>query len=459
MENISYTLKTMPQVVEIEENILACLLIDPNLLIVAKDRLNSKDFYANNNKLIYEQILEIERQLGTENLNYDSLLSFLKKSNDLNKIGEEKLNQIVTSVSTTFYFETYLNMVVDASVKRSVIETCKDIAESSDNYKETSQEYLDYAESKIFELSQRRKTSNFITLAEHSQEYFKLIEEVSKNKRDITGLDTGYRLLNRKINGLKKEELIILAARPAVGKSAFAVQLALNVAGVRKRSEEKKSVAFFALEMSNDQLTSRIVANVADIEAGKLHTGRLDSSEWASFRTAVDALENVKIYLDDSTTTSVGDVRSKCRKLKQSSGLDLVIIDYLQLLKSSSRDEKRKAVRQEEVSEISRMLKQMAKELKIPVIALSQLSRKLEDRGDNDKRPKLSDLRESGSLEQDADIVMFLHSEDKYERDESKHTGVVELIVGKNRQGSTGTIKFSFISAKNRFVEVEDREE
>jgi replicative DNA helicase len=313
-------------------------------------------------------------------------------------------------------------------------------------------EYLERAEEDIFALAQKRKTTAFSLLNEIIREVKEKTERNRDKKGGITGLRTGFSNLDDLTAGLQPEELIILAARPSMGKSAFAMNLAINVA--KKNEDGQANVAIFSLEMSNEQLAARMLSAEANVKNTKIKTGSLSSKEWGFLESGVRSLDTLNIYFDDSAAVTVADIRAKCRKLSQQKGLDFVVIDYLQLIKGDSRA----GNRQEEVARISRSLKQMARELKIPILALSQLSREVERR--DDKKPVLADLRESGSIEQDADIVMFLFRPDYYKHHGEQNTNEVELIISKNRQGIAGVSRFfRFDTDYSRFTALSEREE
>ncbi len=444
--------KSLPHHHEAEQSVLGTVFLEPKKVVEVIDQLNPEDFYALSHSLIYKAM----KDLYQENLkiDYATIAARLEAEQTLGKAGGMSyLLELSESVPSTAHLETYVDLVKDGSLKRQVIQLAGEILEEGYQGANSAGEYLTRAEESIFALSQKRKTTVFLELSEVISEVKEKTERNRDKKGDVTGLRTGFSNLDHFTNGLQPEELIILAARPSMGKSAFAMNLALNVA--KRNKDGKAGVAIFSLEMSNEQLVSRMLSAEANIENTKIKTGKLTSREWQFLEGGMQSLSRLPIVFDDSSSVTVSDIRAKCRKIAQQGRLDFVVIDYLQLIKA---DDSRSGNRQEEVAKISRGLKQMARELKVPILALSQLSRDVEKR--EDKRPILSDLRESGSIEQDADIVMFLYRNDYYERNTESKTGEVELSIAKNRQGAAGiTLKFRFDTEYSRFTVQTEREE
>ncbi len=443
--------KVLPYHQEAEQSVLGSIFLDPKEIVTVIDQLNEDDFFEQSHVLIYKAM----KDLFNENLNIDyaSVAARLEQTQNLERAGGRKyLLELTETVPSIDHLETYIDLVKDGSLKRQVIRLASDIVEDGYKKDEMAFDYITRAEEEIFALAQKRKTSAFSKIDEVIQEV-KVKTELNRNKKGgITGLSTGFAEFDKLSAGLQNEELIILAARPSMGKSAFAMNLAINIA--KKNKEAKAGVAIFSLEMSNDQLAARMLSAESNVENNKIKSGHLTAPEWQHMEGGIQTLSLLNIYFDDSAAVSVADIRAKCRKLKQEGNLDFVVIDYLQLIKGDSRS----GNRQEEVAKISRSLKEMARELKIPVLALSQLSRDVEKR--EDKRPVLADLRESGSIEQDADIVMFLYRNDYYTRDAEKKTGDVELIIAKNRQGAAGImLPFRFDTEFSRFLSKEERED
>ena len=443
--------KSLPHHQEAEMNVLGTIFLDPKEILTVIDQLNNEDFFDQGHQLIYQAMKDLNAD--QMKIDYSSVAAKLEASQQLAKVGGIKyLLQLSEYVPSTRHLEIYVDLVKDSALKRETIGLASEILEKGYQGEMDASDYVTYAEESIFALAQKRKTSAFTELSEVMREVKEKTELNRDKKGGITGLRTGFSNLDNLTAGLQPEELIILAARPSMGKSAYAMNLALNIA--KRNKDGQAGVAIFSLEMSNEQLAARMLSAESNIENNKIKTGHLTSREWQFLEGGMQSLSKLKIMFDDSASVSVSDIRAKCRKLSQEGRLDFVVIDYLQLIKGDDRS----GNRQEEVAKISRSLKQMARELKIPILALSQLSREVEKR--EDKRPLLADLRESGSIEQDADIVMFLYREDYYERKQENKTGDVELSIAKNRQGMAGVVlKYRFDTEFSRFTAQADREE
>jgi len=443
--------KKLPYHREAEQAVLGIVFLDQKEIVTIIDQLNKDDFYELSHALIFQAM----KDLFQENLKIDfaSVAARLEQMQNLERVGGRRyLLELTEMVPTTDHLDTYIDLVKDGSLKRQVIKVASNIVEDGLNKDEMAFEYITRAEEDIFALAQKRKTSAFSIISQVIKEVKEKTEMNRNKKGGITGLSSGFAEFDKLSAGLQPEELIILAARPSMGKSAFAMNLAINIA--KKNKEGKAGVAIFSLEMSNEQLAARMLSAESNVENNKIKSGHLTAPEWQHLEGGMQTLSLLNIFFDDSAAVSVADIRAKCRKLKQEDKLEFVVIDYLQLIKGDSRS----GNRQEEVAKISRSLKEMARELKIPVLALSQLSRDVEKR--EDKRPVLADLRESGSIEQDADIVLFLYRNDYYQRDPDKKTGDVELIVAKNRQGAAGVmLPFRFDTEFSRFLSKEERED
>ncbi len=443
--------KSLPHHPEAEMNVLGSIFLDPKEILSVVDQLNNEDFFVQGHALIFQAMKDL--YADNMKIDYSSVAAKLEAQQNLTKVGGIKyLHQLSELVPSTKHLETYIDLVKDSALKRETISLASEILDKGYTGEMDAADYVTYAEEAIFALAQKRKTTAFAELAEVIREVKEKTELNRDKKGGITGLRTGFSNLDQLTSGLQPEELIILAARPSMGKSAFAMNLAINVA--KRNTDGQAGVAIFSLEMSNEQLAARMLSAESNIENTKIKTGHLTSREWQFLEGGMQSLSRLKIMFDDSATVSVADIRAKCRKLSQEGRLDFVVIDYLQLIKGDDRS----GNRQEEVAKISRSLKQMARELKIPILALSQLSREVEKR--EDKRPLLADLRESGSIEQDADIVMFLYREDYYERKQENKTGEVELSIAKNRQGMAGVVlKYRFDTEFSRFTAQSEREE
>ena len=430
--------QNIPYNLEAEQAILGCVLIDNEIMVSLSDEMKVQDFYDRRHQIIFTAMLNIYK--NQMQIDFTTLIAELQVKNQLVEAGGAVyLSSLIDAVYTTANIEDYMQIVQDAALKRNVISAATSIAEAGYNANYDSVSYIDYAERLLSDLSKRRRTDGF-TPIETVLENVKNIMLANRAKDgELTGLSTGFEKLDEITLGLQKDNLIILAARPAMGKSAFAMNIAINAAIKNvKEGGEPISVALFSLEMSQEQIVQRMTAAQARVNLTNIQKGNLNQKEMLLVESASDELAGLNLYFCDQGTVTVADIRAKCRKQKTSGGLDLVVIDYLQLINGSSKS----GNRQEEVANISRSLKQMARELGVPVIALSQLSRDIDKR--EDKRPNMADLRESGSIEQDADIVMFLYRPSYYNKNTEKVSNLTELIIAKNRSGVTGKLAFLF---------------
>jgi replicative DNA helicase len=442
----------MPFSLEAEQSVLGSVFLNPAVIVGLMDKLNDEDFYDRRNQKIFFALRNLHNR--GDKMDYTTVSTELAQMNAMKEVGVGYLSEITDFVPTTANLDAYVDIVKDYSLKRAVIDAASRIMEDgfNDNIKATM--FIDEAEKKIFELVRRRKASEFIRIDQVAHEV-KEKAESRRNKGALTGLSTGFSMFDQITSGLQPEELLILAARPSMGKSAFAMNIALNVA--KHNQNGGASVAVFSLEMSNEQLVGRMLASESRVENRRIKTGELTPKEWQFVDTAVESLGRLNVFFDDSSAISVQDIRSKCRKLRQEGKLDFVVIDYLQLIKGDEGKNSSNVNRQEEVAKISRQLKTMARELKIPVMALSQLSRGVEKR--DDKRPVLADLRESGSIEQDADIVLFLYRDEYYSHGQVDN-GETELQFAKNRQGSVGNVLlYKFEKEYSRFLQITQRDD
>lgn len=437
--------RQLPHSIETEQAVLGLMITNPDIINMVVDTLADSDFFDSRHRLIYQAIKDLHYE--NHGIDLNTVINRLKdkKQND-NTGGINYILEIISQTASRYHLETYLAIIKDDSIKRDVIEVAQQIAqEGLSKQSITANEFLDKAEESIFAISQNRRSSDFKQIEEVIHSVKDQIEK-SKGQSEITGLATGISQLDKITSGLQPEELIILAARPGMGKSALAMNLAINVARLNRNGQA--GVAIFSLEMNNEQLVMRMLSRETDINNRKFRSGYLEAHEWKNFEVRSQILKSLNIFFDDSSVVNLSEIRSKCRKLRQEGKLDFIIIDYLQLIDEKGSN------RQEVVARISRSLKQLARELKVPVLALSQLSRALETRGKDDRRPILADLRESGSIEQDADIVMFLYREDHYDRERrGSSTSETELILEKNRSGSLGTVNLIFFPEFSRFEE------
>jgi replicative DNA helicase len=430
--------QNVPYNLEAEQAILGCVLIENEIMTALSDEMKVQDFYDRRHQIIFSAMLNICK--SQMQIDFTTLIAELQTKNQLIEAGGAVyLSSLIDAVYTTANISDYIQIVQDAALKRNVIAAATSIAEAGYNANYDSAGYIDYAERLLLDLAKRRRTEGFVPIETVLENVKNIMLANRARDGELTGLSTGFEKLDEITLGLQKDNLIILAARPAMGKSAFAMNIAINAATNNiKETGEPISVALFSLEMSQEQIVQRMTAAQARVNLTNIQKGTLTQKEMLLVESANDDLAALNVYFCDQGTVTVADIRAKCRKQKASGGLDLVIIDYLQLINGSSKG----GNRQEEVGNISRSLKQMARELGVPVIALSQVSRKLEDR--EDKRPNMSDLRESGSIEQDADIIMFLYREGYYNKNTEKVSNLTELIIAKNRGGVTGTLEFLF---------------
>ena len=443
-ENKPIAQKQIPVNLEAEIGVINSILIDDGLVSQVMDSLVPEDFFDNRNRILYATILELFK--SNVHIDINILTSKLQEKNQYNAIGGfDYLKQVLNYNYSTANLDSYILLVQNSSLKRRTIDTLTKLSQIGYDTEVNVNQYLENVEKEIFELTQYRRTSEFKTIAQVSNEVLKNEDEMAKKDQEVTGLSTGFENLNKLTLGLQNGNLIILAARPSMGKSAYALNLAVNCA--RSNKNGKASVAVFSLEMPAEQLVKRMFAAETGISLNNINKGDFQDEQWRLFQGAARNFSTLNLFFDESSLVTVGDIRSKCRKLKSSgTGLDLVVIDYLQLISSADGGRRSKV---EEVSQISRGLKLLARELDIPVIALSQLSRQVETR--EDKRPVMSDLRDSGSIEQDADIVAFLYRDDYYTH---KQTGETQLIIAKNRSGSLATLKYIFDGQIQKFNEI-----
>ncbi len=445
-------LRELPHNLEAEESVLGACFLSKEALTTAVENLNEDSFFDDKNAKIFSALSSLVEQKIPVDLT--TVTSELQKKSLLQEAGGVPyLTEVVNFVPTSANVLYYVKEVEDKALLRKLIDTATNIATSGYNIDENINETLDEAERKILSLSKNRKTSEFRSIQEVLVKTQSNLERLAASKGEITGLPTGWYDLDKLTSGLHENELIIIAARPAMGKTAFALNLATNIA-----MNTDKTVAIFTLEMGAEQIANRILSSLGQIEGYKLRTGTLLNQDWKRISEAIGQLENASLYIDDTPGISIGEIRAKCRRLSASDkGLGFVVIDYLQLI-SGGRNYG--SNRQQEVADISRSLKTLAMELNIPIVALAQLSRAVEGR--EDKRPMMSDLRESGSIEQDADIVGFLYRDDYYNKEArlSDNTSISELIIGKHRNGSNATIELLFKKDTSTFLNLtKDKEE
>ena len=438
--------RVLPNNIEAEESVLGACFLSKYALQKAAENLSEEAFYSEKNSKIFATMLALLEEKTP--IDITTVTSYLKKKNELSEVGGvEYLTEVLNYVPTAGNIDYYIQSVEEAAILRNLIQTAEEIAQEGYNPDESVNEILDNSEKKILGIVKNRKSSEFRTIKDILAKTQSDLERLSENKGEITGLATGWYDFDRLTTGLHPNEFIIIAARPAMGKTAFALNLATHVA-----MTQDKSVALFNLEMSAEQLAQRILSSLGQIDGFKLRTGNLINQDWKRINEAVSQLANTNLVMDDTPGITIGEIRAKCRRIASSEkGSALIVIDYLQLI---SGGKNYGANRQQEVSDISRSLKTLAMELGVPVIALSQLSRGVEAR--EDKRPLMSDLRESGSIEQDADIVAFLYRDDYYNKEArtEDNTSISELIIGKHRNGPTATIELLFKKNTSTFVNI-----
>lgn len=435
--------RKLPQNLDAEMAILGACFLSSYALDKVCEEVISDMFFSEANKKIFEAIYELHQR--KQPLDTTMLINEIEKRDNINSIGGvEYLSEVVDSVITAANVDYYIDIVREKALRRKLIEVSTDITTSAFDEETETNDIIDNAEKNIFSVTKSRKAGEFKSIEDVMKTTQERLEDLAKNDKEITGIATGFYDFDKLTSGLHENELIILAARPAMGKTAFGVNIAVNAA-----INSKKNVALFNLEMSAEQLAMRMISAAGGIDQNKLKTGKLEHNDWRKVNEAMSELSSTNLFIEDASGITVSEIRAKCRRLAtQGPGLGLVVIDYLQLIQGSARYA---GNRQQEVSEISRSLKTMAMELKVPVIALAQLSRSVELR--ENKRPIMSDLRESGSIEQDADIVAFLYRDDYYNKSASEQTNIsiTELIIGKHRNGSTGTIELLFERSMSNF--------
>lgn len=428
-----------PQNIEAEQAVLGAIFLEEQALITASERLTPDDFYRTSHQRIYEVMLALNER--REPVDLVTVTAELNDRKWLEEVGGVNyLSDLASSVPTAANVDYYSKIVEEKALLRRLIRVATNIAAEGYTSGEDVDAILDEAEKTILEVSQQKNSANFIPIKDVLIETYDKIEKLHKQKGEITGLPSGFSDLDRMTAGFQRSDLIIVAARPSVGKTAFALNIAQNVA-----KETGVNVAIFSLEMGAQQLVQRMLCAEGNIDAQKMRTGKLDPEDWEKLTMAMGALSKTGIYIDDTPGIKVSEIRAKARRLKQEKGLGMIVIDYLQLIQGTGRSGEN---RQQEVSEISRTLKAIARELDVPVIALSQLSRSVESR--QDKRPMMSDIRESGSIEQDADIVAFLYRDDYYNK-ESETKNTIEIIIAKQRNGPVGTVELAFLKEYNKF--------
>lgn len=441
---MNQTERIPPHSEEAEKSVLGSILLDKDAFFEVLEAVREDDFYSEMHKEIFRAAMGLYRR--SEPVDILTVAEELKKRNTLEMVGGRAyVAMLSTIVPSTSNVGQYAKIVAEKAVLRRLITAASEIMEKAYQEKTEPETILDFAEQSVFEIAQTRQKKDFEPLKEVLYENLKRIEEAAKQSGGITGLTTGFLALDARTSGLQKSDLIILAARPSMGKTALALNLAQQAA-----LRAKAKVLVFSLEMSSEQLGQRLLSVESRVEMQKLKTGRLDDSDREKIYDAVDRLAAADIFIDDTPGISMLEIKNKCRRLKAEKGLDMIVVDYLQLMAFEGRSESR----QQEISSLSRFLKQLAREMNCPVLVLSQLSRAPEQRADH--RPILSDLRESGAIEQDADLVMFLYRDEYYDEN-TEEPNICEVITAKQRSGATGTDKLTWLGKFTRFGDISNR--
>lgn len=444
MENIDQNIlnRVMPRDEQAELALLSSMIFDNEALAQGAELVRQDDLYRLDYRLIFQALLDLYNSASPVDL--ITLKSKLEEREAYEKIGgSDALAMIASAVSTSANVRQYIKIVLDKSMLRKLIGMANDMSNDSFAGVKPTDTILDAAESNIFAIGQRRHNLGFVHINEALTASVEMIHKAFENGSAVTGIESGFTDLDIKTAGFHPTDFILIAARPSMGKTALALNIATNAA-----IRGGKKCAIFSLEMSKESLASRIISSETRVDAGKLRTGQLEPADWQKINEGLASISTAPIYIDDTPGISISSMRSKCRKMKLEHGLDMILIDYIQLMSGSGRTENR----QQEISEISRSLKALAREMECPVIALSQLSRATETR--SDRRPMLSDLRESGAIEQDADLVCFIYR-DEYYNPETEKIGIAEVIVAKQRNGSTGTVELNYIGNQVRFANLE----
>ncbi len=434
---------TLPANVDAERSILGAILLDNFSFNEAAEHLKPEDFSLDSHRRIYQRMIDLMDTSRAVDL--ITLVEELSRRKELQTVGDVGyISGLVDGVPDRPSIEHYIKIVRDKALLRGLIHTANSAIARAADQSDDAEDVLNEAEAALFQLSEKRLGRGFMGVQEIVKEKFGSIDALLQKGQRITGVETHFADLDEKTAGLQKSDLIIIAARPSMGKTAFAMNIAENAAII-----DQKVVGVFSLEMSNEALLQRLLCSVARVDSHKFRTGSLWQDDMRKISQALEKLTQAPIFIDDTPGISLSEMRAKARRLRQSQGrLDLIIVDYLQLMSGGSR---RYENRTQEVSAISRGLKALAKEMEVPVIALSQLSRAPESRGSGDHRPQLADLRESGSIEQDADVVAFIFREEVYKPDEPELEGIAEILIRKQRNGPTGTVKLAFIKSSTRF--------
>ena len=434
--------RILPHSIEAEQSVIGSMIMDREAIVVASELISGEDFYNKQYGVLFETMVELNEEGNPVDL--VTLQNRLKEKDVPPEVSSlEFVRDLITAVPTSANIKYYANIVAEKATLRKLIRLNEEIANTCYVGKENLEFILEDTEKRIFQLVQKRNTGDFVPIRQVVMNAMDKIETSAKNKGSVTGIPTGFSDLDYRTAGMQPSDLVLIAARPSMGKTAFVLNIAQHVA-----FKQDKCVAIFSLEMSKEQLVNRMFSLESSVDAQKLRTGQLNDQEWERLIESAGVIGRSKLIIDDTPGISISELRSKCRKFKLEHNLSMIIIDYLQLMSGSGRSDSR----QQEISDISRSLKSVARELGVPVLALSQLSRAVEQRPDH--RPMLSDLRESGAIEQDADVVMFIYRDDYYNHDSEKK-GVSEIIIAKQRNGPIGTVELAWLPEYTKFANLE----
>ncbi len=432
--------RVLPHSIEAEQSVIGSMLMDQEAITIASERITGDDFYAKQYGILFDAMVELND--GGKPVDLVTLQERLKEKGTPPEIYSlEYIRDVMAAVPTSANIKHYANIVAEKAVLRKLIRVNEEIANTCYAQNDSLESILETSEKSIFDIIQKRNSGDFVPIRQVVMNAMNLIEEASKNKGAVTGIATGFLDLDYKTAGMQPSDLILIAARPSMGKTAFVLNIAQHVA-----FHDNKSVAIFSLEMSKEQLVNRLLSLESKVNSQAIRTGNMKDDEWERLIESADVIGRSGLLIDDTPGIGIGELRSKCRKFKLEYDLQMIIIDYLQLMTGSGKNSES---RQQEISEISRSLKALARELHVPVIALSQLSRAVEQRPDH--RPMLSDLRESGAIEQDADVVMFIYRDDYYNKD-TELKNVAEIIIAKQRNGAIGTINLAWLPDYTQFA-------
>ncbi len=434
--------RILPHSIEAEQSVIGSMIMDREAIVVASELISGEDFYNKQYGILFETMIELNEQGNPVDL--VTLQNRLKEKDVPPEVSSlEFVRDLITAVPTSANIKYYANIVAEKATLRKLIRLNEEIANTCYAGKESLEFILEDTEKRVFQLVQKRNTGDFVPIRQVVMNAMDKIETSAKNKGSVTGIPTGFTDLDYRTAGMQPSDLVLIAARPSMGKTAFVLNIAENVA-----FKQNKCVAIFSLEMSKEQLVNRMFSLESSVDAQKLRTGQLNDQEWERLIESAGVIGRSHLIIDDTPGISISELRSKCRKFKLEHNLSMIIIDYLQLMSGSGKSDSR----QQEISDISRSLKAVARELSVPVLALSQLSRAVEQRPDH--RPMLSDLRESGAIEQDADVVMFIYRDDYYNHDTEKK-GVSEIIIAKQRNGPIGTVELAWLPEYTKFANLE----